>query len=423
MMKGFMGKTGIFSLFLLLQFTFAAGLAAVAHAGETGVLVDKLVEKGVLSRTEGDELLEETKETKNEDLDKIAKALKGIKIEGLWYISYGYGKTGSTGDSTRFNSFNLKRGYLTVKKEFAPWFAGRITTDITTVKTSSHLTEPGENVSLNLDGSVAIRIKYLYGQFKAPDLAFLTKPELEVGLVHTPWLDFEEHINYYRLQDTMFLERNGIMNSADFGVTFASLLGGLVDEGYRNQVNSHYPGRYGSVQLGVYNGGGYHAGEQNRNKVLEGRLTIRPLPDIIPGLQLTYFGVTGKGNSSAEPDWKTNLGFASFEHEYLVVTGQYFWGKGSSSGSNDNDKRGYSFFAELKPLKKISLIGRYDHFDPNRNLSSDVSGENNRYIGGVAYHIDKRHHNMVLLDYDTVHYKEPGKSHDERVQLTLQVTF
>jgi hypothetical protein len=437
MRKGFLKKAGIFSLFLFLQMTFAAGFAAVAHAGETDVLVDKLVEKGVLSRAEGDELLKKSKEAeqgtekataaapeaKNEDLEKIAKALKGVKIGGLWYLSYGYGKTGSTTGSKQFNNFNVKRGYLTVEKEILPWFSGRITTDITTVNLSSHLSDSSENVSLNLNGSLAVRIKYLYGLFKAPDIVFLTKPNAEVGVVHTPWLDFEEHINYYRMQDTMFIERNGITASADYGVTLASLLGGLVDENYRKDVNSAYPGRYGSVQVGIYNGGGYATGEQNRNKVLEGRITIRPLPDIVPGLQLSYFGVTGKGNTSTEPDWKANLGFASFEHEYIVVTGQYFWGKGNASGSDENDKRGYSVFTELKPIKKVSLIGRFDHFDPHKNVSNDTSGENNRYIGGIAYHIDKQHNNMILLDYDTVEYKQPGKTHDERVQLTWQIAF
>jgi hypothetical protein len=272
----------------------------------------------------------------------------------------------------------------------------------------------------NIDGSLSARIKYLYGQFTAPDVLFFTKPNVEFGVAHMPWLDFEEHVNYYRMQDTMFTERNGIFNSADIGVTLASLFGGVMDDDYQKNVSSAYPGRYGSIQVGVYNGGGYAASEQNQNKVVEGRLTIRPLPGIIPGLQLTYFGLTGKGNTAQEPDWNVNLGFASFEHQYFVLTGQYFWGKGNQAGADQNNKEGYSFFAELKPHKKFSVIGRYDHFDPNTNNSND---ENDRVIGGIAYHIDKQHKNMILVDYDTVQYKQSGKSNDQRVQVTLQVAF
>ncbi len=140
----------------------------------------------------------------------------------------------------------------------------------------------------------------------------------------------------------------------------------------------------------------------------------------MPGLQLSYFGINGKGNDASDPDWRINLGFASFEHEDFVLTGQYYNGKGQQKGEDENDKDGYSFFAELKPHKKISIIGRYDNFDPNDDVKDD---ESERYIAGIAYHIDKRHKNMIVIDYDTVQYKESGKSDDKRIQLTLQVKY
>ncbi|HET6515039.1 MAG TPA: hypothetical protein VFG09_07760 [Thermodesulfovibrionales bacterium] len=426
-------------------------------ASITNPILKKLVEKGILSEQEALEVMqdmekeirekdkatevkieekvaEKVSETapaeKNEEIDKIVKAFKGLKFSGLWYLSYGYGKTGGIPSGAQFNNFNVKRGYFTLEKELFPWLSGRMTTDVTTVNLKTQNLGPGENVSLNVNGSLAVRIKYLYALVTPPDLAFLTKPGAEVGIVHTPWLDFEEHINYYRLQDTMFIERNGIMSSADYGVTFAALLGGLMDESYRKNVNPSYPGSYGSIQAGIYNGGGYTTTEQNRNKVLEGRITVRPLPDIIPGLQLSYFGVTGKGNVAAHPNWTANLAFGSFEHEYFVVTGQYFWGDGNAQGSDQFQKRGYSLFTELKPfielkfpLERFTLIGRFDHFNPNKNVSDALSGENNRYIVGIAYSIDRLHNNMVLLDYDNVEYKQPGKTRDERIQLTLQVAF
>ncbi len=407
-----------------------AGTAAAADI--TNPILKKLVEKCILTQQEAISVMQDMeKETaekdkrvekieqkvteslpaENKDLEKIVKALKGFKFGGLWYLSYQNGETGNTTGGEGFSRFDIKRGYLTVEKELLPWFKGRITTDVTTVK------DPASN----LEGSLTVRIKYLYGQFNLPEFAFFTKPFIEVGIVHIPWLDYEEHANFYRCQDTMFLERNGIFNSADIGITFTSLLGGIIGEDYQNKVNSHYPGRYGSMSAGIYNGGGYHASEKNQNKVLEGRLTVRPLPDIIPGLQLSYFGITGKGNNKdTNPDWKANLGFVSFEHGYATLTGQYYQGKGNQKGDDENKKDGYSFFAELKPHKKISIIGRYDHFDPNKDVKGD---ENNRYIAGVAYHIDKQHKNMILVDYDTVNFKQSDKSDDKRVQATLQVSF
>ena len=429
------------SLSLVVCLCFLFLFAQISAAEEiTNPILKKLVEKGILTEQEAlsvmhdmeresaekeqkverkiEQKVSEATPTENKGLAKIEKALGGIKIGGLWYLSYGYGSTAkSTTGTDVFNNFNIKRGYLTVEKEFFPWFQARITSDVTTVKETAS----------NLDGSTALRIKYIYGKFIAPDIAFLTKPNVEFGMVHIPWLDFEENLNYYRMQDTMFLERNNIFNSADIGLTFTSLLGGYMSDDYQQNVNSAYPGRYGSIQAGVYNGTGYHASEKNRNKVAEGRVTIRPLPDIIPGLQFSYFGINGKGNTAANPVWTTNLAFGSFESEPVVVTGQYYWGKGQQDGSNETKKNGYSFFTELKlynmikdPINRFSVIGRYDHFDPDTHLEDN---ENNRYIAGVAYYLDKPHKSMVLVDYDTVDYKQPGKSNDKRIQLTLQVAF
>jgi len=340
--------------------------------------------------------------------------MKGFKFGLLWYLSYmsgeGSGVGGTAGDGIDHNKFAIKRGYFRVTKELMPWFDAHITLDTTqeSVKDSK------------LSDSIQVRVKYAYGKFKLPDFAFMTKPFIEAGVVHMPWLDFEEHINFYRCQDTMFVERNKAFNSADFGLTFVSLLGGEMNDEYKKSVNSNYPGRYGSMSLGIYNGSGYHASEKNDNKAIEGRLTIRPLPDIVPGLQLSYFGITGKGNKDTDPDWNVNLGMLSYEHEYVSLTGQYFSGKGNQAGDDEHDKDGYSLFAEVKPMKKFTVFGRYDKFDPNTDADDD---DNSRYIVGAAYHLDKLHKNMIVLDFDTVKYEDSAKKDDKRIQLTLQVAL
>ncbi|MGB9715591.1 MAG: hypothetical protein ACPL1G_04195 [Thermodesulfovibrionales bacterium] len=419
-------------LCLTLTISILMFLCQLLKAEEiTNPILKKLVEKGILTQEEAISVMQEMKgesvkeekkvdekieekvtETAPEDtrdISKVVQALKGWKFGYLWYLSYQNGESGNTTGGDGFSRFTVKRGYINIEKEFTPWFSARITPDV------NQMTDDG-----SFDGSYTVRLKYLYGKFNFPDFAFFTKPYIEFGIVHMPWLDYEEHVNFYRCQDTMFLERNGIFNSADVGLMFVSLIGGFMDEDYQKKVNHYYPGRYGSMSLAIMNGGGYHASEKNENKVIEGRLTIRPLPYIIPGLQFSYLGIFGKGNKETDPDWRVNLGFVSYEHEYLVLTGQYYDGKGNQKGADENDKDGYSFFAEVKPHKKFSIIGRYDYFDPNDNLKED---ENRRYIVGVAYHLYKQHKNMIVLDYDTVDYKQPGKSDDKRIQLTLQVAY
>jgi hypothetical protein len=346
--------------------------------------------------------------------ENLPKGLRGISFGGLYYLSYRAGQTHSFDAdagkwiSQDYNAFTIKRAYLTMKKKVNPFISSRITLD-------AHQDDSGD---------MKVRIKYLYADVAFPDFAFITKPHMEVGLVHTPWMDFEEHVNYYRMQDTMFAERVGIFNSGDFGFTFLGYFGGQMNAHYQKTVNKKYSGRYGSFALGIYNGGGYHASEANQDKVFQERVTIRPLPDIVPGLQLSELFIIGKGNESGSVDdindWRTLLGMISYEHRYLTITGQLISGYGNKSGSwSDNaDYRGYSAFAEGKLTRNWQVIGRYDHFDPNVDLNDDAY---NRLIAGIGY--DFGHHNVLLLDYDVVTYENADRDSDSRWQTTLQIHF
>lgn len=341
---------------------------------------------------------------------ELPKGLKDLSIGGLWYLSYQDGQ--SSGND--YNKFVIKRGYIDVQKKLAPWLDARITPDVTQDDT----------------GDVKVRIKYAYAKFNMNSAGFLSKPYVEFGVAHMPWLDFEENINLYRCQDTMFSERNDNFASADFGVMFGGLLGGEVDKDYQVKVSKKYPGKYGSFAAGVYNGGGYAAKEKNENKVLEGRLTVRPAPESLPGLQLSYFGVYGKGNVAPTatleaPDWRFNLGMVSYEHRYLTLTGQYVTGTGNAKGTfvDSHGKAykhdGYSFFGEIKmPEQKSSVIARWDHYKPDKDVSDN---ENNRYIVGYAYHLPSE--SMFLVDYERLNYQNDLTNDDWRVQATIQIKY
>jgi hypothetical protein len=327
-----------------------------------------------------------------------------VKLGALWYLSYQDGES----SGADYSKFVIKRGYINVDATVSSFMSARITPDVTQ----------------DSSGDIKMRLKYAYAKFQRTSLGYITKPFAEVGIVHMPWLDYEEHINAYRMQDTMFMERNELFNSADFGVTFAGLLGQELPEDYQKTVSKDSPGRRGSFAFGVYNGGGYHASEQNSNKAIEGRLSYRPLPDALPGLQISYFGIRGKGNTAAEPDWDVDSLMASFESRYLVATGTWYDGVGNQKGDAIDslgvalERDGWSAFVEGKLHPRWSVIARYDAFDPDKAADQD---DQTRTIAGLAFHIGKG--NSVLLDYDTVDYDKPGKATDSRVQLTLQVKY
>ena len=382
--------------------------------------------------SKGGEVQEKTDEAPN--AKEKAKSLKDfVKFETLWYLHYRYGhgpvdsKDLSAGYDD-YNKFDIGRGYLTLKAKPLSWFQGRITLD----------------AHQDSEGDMKVRLKYLYGKFTAPiETKVLTEPFAEVGLVHMPWLDYEEHINWYRSQGTMFMERNKLFNSADFGLTTGVLLGPKLKGRYVEEVSDKYPGSWGSMAVGVYNGGGYHALEANANKSFEGRLSVRPAGPFFPNVQLSYFTVVGKGNVESTdewdpPEWRSQTFMGSFEHRYLAATGQFVIGQGNQKGDfvdwttevdsttgdefntgidNVHEYMGASGFLELKlPWIRSSLIGRYDWFDKEDTQTQ-------RWIGGYAFHFYKMHKNFLMVDVD---YVIPDESLENaknfwELKLTLQI--
>lgn len=316
---------------------------------------------------------------------KQSKDFISQHFEGNWFMGYRY----SDYDYDPINKFTLKRSYITFKHKFNKTFDVRFTQDIT-------LDTEGDDA-----GNVETRLKYCYMNMNLQDFMFVTDPYIEGGLVHRPWLDFEQKINHYRAQGSMFLERINMYNSADFGVTFGGLFGGEIDETYQNRVSSSYPGRYGSFAIGVYNGGGYHALEFNDNKTVEARLTVRPFPDNFPGFQISYNMAYGKGNIELAPDFELHSGFVSYENRDVVLTAQYYTGEGNSSGSYADDEGraysndGYSFFGEYSiPKTNFAVFGRYDNFMACESLNTTE-----RYIGGLAYYFYKKNKFLIDIDY------------------------
>ncbi len=338
---------------VLLVFGFLLCLSIHAMARD---LTDILERKGVITEEEATEIKKKDKGF------ELPKGLKGVKVGALWYLDYSNGQEPESGDaSSSYNEFRVTRGYLTVQKELFSWFHTRITVD-------THQDDTGD---------YKVRLKYLYAELRPHDTGLFTDMKSEIGMGHIPWLDLEEHINPYRCQGTMAIERAGVFNSADVGVSLRGYLGGQLEDAEAKTGSRYYNGRYGSWHVGVYNGPGYHESEKNNNKVLEGRLTLRPLPDVIPGLQLSYFGLYGEGNDEDNPagewpDYVVNLGMLSYENPWVTLTGQYFTTQGNAKGnwvgaSGDVlETAGYSFFGNLKlPVleQKVSLFARYDHFD------------------------------------------------------------
>jgi hypothetical protein len=347
------------------------------------------------------------KEPSSEEQDRLT-------FSGLFYIAYETGEL----QGEEIGSFFISRAYLTARARILPFLSARITFD-----TNQDLEGDGR-------GDMEVRLKYAFAQFDFGDWRAFQKVYLEAGIVHMVWLDFEEHINLYRMRSPMFMERSGIFNSADFGLTLAGSLGPDLGKEYRERVNSKYSARYGSFAVGLYNGGGYHGVEVNSNKAMEGRITLRPVPDTLAGLQVSALAITGEGNILGDPEntpnWNTYNVFLSFEHNRGAVTAQYVWGEGNQRGTwsepEDQSKAtpftGWALFGELRFGPHWRVTGGYDRFDRMAG-AKDFSFD--RVYAAVGFDLGRQ--NIVLFDYDRRVLDDPTLPIDNRYQLVLQLKF
>ena len=198
----------------------------------------------------------------------------------------------------------------------------------------------------------------------------------------------------------MFTDRYGISTPADFGILLEGLIGEVLPAAKTINLSPGSHGRYGSYAIGVYNGGGFNSIEKNSNKIIESRLTLRPLPDIAPGIQLSWALALGKSNLPGNiGDYLMNVYFISAETRLLRFTAQYYKGTGNYNGvlsdvsgkSYKND--GYSLFTEIPvPKTPLSLFSRFDSF----NSHQITLMESRSLVGGIAYRFSG---NKVLFNY------------------------
>jgi hypothetical protein len=333
-----------------------------------------------------------------------------VSFEGVFYLTYQMGENGGED----FSNFAVTRSYFTARVKLLPKLSGRITMD-------------GHQ---DAEGDMKVRLKYAYAKYDFGDWGNLTGVGLEGGIVHMVWLDFEEHIDLYRMRDKMFMERSGMFNSADIGLTLSGGIGEDLPDEYQEEVNDHYAARYGSFAVGVYNGGGYHGSEQNEDKAVQGRLTVRPLPDVIPGFQLSGLAILGEGNQEGEPDatpnWQAYNAMASYQFPNGTFTAQYSWGEGNQKGSwvepidpaEATNYEGYSLFGEYHIGPKWRLLGGFDDLDRTPG-SSDLSFT--RVHGGIGY--DFGGQNILLFDLDRRNWADSELETDTRFQVVMQVKF
>ena len=90
--------------------------------------------------------------------------------------------------------FDVTRAYLNINAQVSQNVRFRFTPDIRRVTDGS------------LAGTLTVRVKYTFAQF---DNLVNERSWVRFGMHQTPWLDFEESINRYRVREPFFRSAKG----------------------------------------------------------------------------------------------------------------------------------------------------------------------------------------------------------------------
>ena len=314
-----------------------------------------------------------------------------VRVGVLSYLQYDAELTNRDG----FNAFDVTRAYLNVTAQLSRNVRFRVTPDV------RRATDGGP-----IAGSLVVRVKYAFAEL---DNVGAPRSWIRFGAHQTPWLDFEESVNRYRVQGQMFAERDGLIpGSADFGV------------GYFTPV-----GKYLDVQTGVYNGEGFGQADTNRYKSFQGRVTVRPLAGrgIANGLRMS--GFYSAGWYAANRPRRLWMAMGSFEHTHLVATVQQVAATENPNAATprDIDRRGSSVFVELREGPSgWAALARVDQFDPDRWLARNSQ---RRVIAGAAYWVVRPRSRVGLVVTDErVHYDAAAaRPRENRVLVQTHVEF
>ncbi len=246
-----------------------------------------------------------------------------VTVGGLVYTQFLYQLKDTL--TPHFNNFDITRAYVNVLGKFAGGVGTRVTADI----------------YRNADGSLGYRLKYAFATY-TPEGSQLT---YKLGLIHTPWLDWEEALWDYRMQGQMAFERGGYVSAADFGV-------GVDGKWGADKVN---------LQVTVVNGEFYRNPETGQGKDAQARLSVRVMdtddPSRVGGLRITGYAAYGKTTAGGARN--RYLGMVSYRTKQLTLAGEAVATQdGPLTATNGHV---YSAFGVYKvPDSKVAVIGRVD---------------------------------------------------------------
>lgn len=270
----------------------------------------------------------------------------------------------ATGGRKDFNGFQMRRIYLAYDNDISSTFSTRLRLEGST-------------------GSPIIKDAFLKWKevFQGSDLFF--------GIQPTPAFEVSESYWGYRSVEKTILDLRGAVSSRDMGV---SLKGKLDSDGMVNYW----------VLYGNNSGTG---AETDKYKRLYAHIDVKPTEKLRATLYTDYAMQSNINDPTSTAVPKSTLGhnmitsalFVGYTEKGIFKIGAEGFYQNVSNGYihgttpvviDDRNSLGISLFGSLTLNPELTLIGRYDFYDPNTASSSPFDSRN-YLIAGASWSVDK----------------------------------
>ena len=348
------------ALIVMVLIGMFAGAAALAGVSETDALLQLLVQKGVLTTQDAAALRAEVAVQKQEEKDQQKEfqvvAARPIQITGYTQLRY-------RSDRTVTDTFDIRRARLRVRGGLGQGFDYMLQAEFA-----------GSSAKL-LDATLGWRLsdgfKLLAGQQKLPFSQENVQPDNAL-----------ETINRSQVVESLAARSGDVIgnqNGRDIGVTAG---------GSFTLFKSPSGLEYG---LGVFNGAGINASDNNERKDLVGRLVLHPFAGFSVGGSF-YEGRYTLTSAPRRDDVRQRVGGeAAYVNGPFLFKGEYIHGYDARV-----EKDGWYALAGYTVIPdKIHAVLKYDTFDPDHNLSKN---EENITTVGVNWIFNKSA--LMQLNYE-----------------------
>jgi len=368
----------------------ALSLAGVASAEDKPVvdelLIDRLVEKGVLNQEEAASIRAEAA-IKEQD---AAAAKKKFSVQGKTKIDLGgYVQAQYVNDASAKDEFKVRRARLDLRGNLSN-VGWRLQVDavqplkdvVTTVgppsKTTKVVTRPillDAYLDYNFDTYASVRV----GQFKLP----FGRENLE----SSPNLDT---INRSQVTEKLVPGRDIGSQGRDIGAQVS----GSYDFGGDRKIVDY--------AVGVFNGAGVNVGEDNKRKDVGARVVVYPIKGL--GLGLAHYN--GRTGSAGDVEKIRTGAEVTYAVDALTLKGEYVLGNDGVT-----DKYGWYAQAGYRFFNDYEAVVKYDSYDPNKDASGDRTDVT---TAGLNWFVNKYAKIQANYEWKT----EEGTKVDNNVFLT-----